>query len=68
MTNETQTVKDEPRLKNYRTAAAYLSLSEREVWRMGKEGNIPTIRIGRSVRFDVRDLDEWIEKQKGTSK
>lgn len=66
MNTETQMTEDDARLKTYKATAAYLSVSEREVWRMGKEGIIPTIRIGRCVRFDVRDLDEWIEKQKET--
>ncbi|HBN75091.1 MAG TPA: DNA-binding protein [Planctomycetaceae bacterium] len=58
---------EQSRLKNLREAAVYLSLCERKVWQLGKDREIPTIRSGKSVRFDVYDLDRWIERQKAAA-
>ena len=52
------------RLLNYRDASQYLGISERSMWDLGKNQEIQMIRIGSSVRFDLRDLDEWIESKK----
>ncbi len=46
-------------------AAEYLGLCERTLWyRTAPRGPIPCVRIGRSVRYDRRDLDEYIESSK----
>lgn len=31
------------------------------VYLAAREGSLPSIRMGRYVRFDHRDVDEWIE-------
>jgi len=31
-------------------------------------GPIPVVRLGRSVRYDLRDLEEFIAAQKGGAK
>lgn len=54
----------EPRLLSYRAAARYLGLSERKMWALAASAEIPVCRIGRSVRFDVSDLDLFVEKMK----
>ncbi|MBC8468885.1 MAG: helix-turn-helix domain-containing protein [Planctomycetes bacterium] len=46
-------------------AAAYLGICERKLWELSKDGRIPSVRIDRSVRFDIADLDAFIEKAKG---
>lgn len=46
------------------TAAGMLSISERSLWGLKASGEIPTVRIGRSVRFDIRDLVAFIDRQK----
>ena len=53
------------RLIKCREAAAYLGVCERKLWELSKDGRIPAVRIDRSVRFDVVDLDAFIEKAKG---
>lgn len=45
-------------------AARYLAICERKLWEIAKEGQIPSINIGRSVRFDINDLDQFIENLK----
>lgn len=33
------------------------------LYRMAREGRIPAIRIGRSIRFDLPAVEKWIAKQ-----
>ena len=42
-------------------AAAYLGTTERHVQRMWVERRIPAVKVGRKVRFRIRDLEAWIE-------
>ena len=58
----------ERRLLTTKEAAKYLGLGEgylRELRMNGDRKNRlsppPFIRSGRAVRYDIRDLDEWIE-------
>jgi excisionase family DNA binding protein len=53
----------EPRLLTYREAVAYLHISERTLWSMQKYGEIATVRLRQSVRFDRQELDRWIDAQ-----
>lgn len=47
-----------------RLAAAALSVSERTLWAMTHpRGPIPAVRLGRSVRYSVADLERWIAAQ-----
>lgn len=39
--------------------ANYLRLSEAKVYRLVKEGNVPSFRLGKSWRFRRDLLDEW---------
>jgi len=48
------------RLIRPKDAAGYLCISERKLWAMTKGGIIPAVRLGRSVRYDRGDLDEFI--------
>lgn len=48
-----------------RQAAKALALSERTLWELTRRGEIPRLKIGASVRYDVRDLQAFIEKKKG---
>ena len=54
----------EPLLVTSREAARMLAVSERTLWGLADRGEIPRIRIGRAVRYDVRDLDAWIQHNK----
>jgi excisionase family DNA binding protein len=48
-----------------RDAAKYLAISARKLWELTNRGEIPAVRIGRSVRYDPADLRAWIESRKG---
>ena len=45
-------------------AAEALAISPRKLWGMTASGEIPHVRIGRSVRYPVDDLQRWIDDQK----
>ena len=45
-------------------AAAALAVSERTLWSLTKAGEIPSVKIGRSVRYDQADLRRWIQSRK----
>lgn len=47
-----------------RQAAEALAISYRKLWAMSASGEIPSLRIGRAVRYDLADLREWIDKLK----
>lgn len=50
-----------PRLLTLDEAAAYLNTTRRHVRKMHDERRIPTIRVGKLIRIDRRDLVNWVE-------
>jgi excisionase family DNA binding protein len=48
-----------------REAAKSLSVCERTLYELTRSGQIPVVRIGRSVRYSVDDLKKWIQKRSG---
>ena len=52
------------KLMTSKQAAKYLCISERKLWDLQKLQRIPVVRIDRSVRFDIADLDSFIEQLK----
>ncbi len=44
-------------------ASRSLSISPRSLWTLTKAGKIPSIRLGRSVRYSVDQLREWLREQ-----
>jgi excisionase family DNA binding protein len=51
-----------------RQAAKALAISERKLWELANVGAIPTVRIGRAVRFDPADIRTWINAQKNKAR
>ena len=47
-------------------AAEYLGVKENTlaVWRSTKRYDLPFVKIGRSVRFDIRDLEQFIQSNR----
>lgn len=50
-------------LLSAREAAKALSVCEKTLWSMTKRGELPVVRIGRSVRYSIDDLKNWIQKK-----
>ncbi len=55
---------DAPQLLDSPKAARWLDISPRSLWSLTDEGRIKAVRIGRLVRYDVRDLLAFIESAK----
>ena len=53
------------RLLSITEGATYLALSKREVYKMIGTGSLPAVSHGRRKMLDIRDLDEWIARNKG---
>jgi len=51
-------------LMSAQDAARALAISERTLWGLTKRQAIPSIRVGRRVLYDPRDLQAWINRQK----
>ncbi len=49
-------------LLSTKQAAEMLAISKRKLWSMTVGGELPHLRIGRSVRYPVGDLQTWIAK------
>ena len=45
-------------------AAEALAVSPRKLWELTNRGVIPSVRIGRCVRYDPADLRRWINERK----
>lgn len=50
-----------PRLLTAREVADALNVSEARVYELAREGLLPTVRLGRQVRFHPKAVAEWIE-------
>jgi excisionase family DNA binding protein len=50
-----------------RDAALALAISERTLWELTRRRVIPSVRIGRAVRYSPSDLQAWIDRQKGST-
>jgi excisionase family DNA binding protein len=50
-----------------REAAKALSISERHLWQLTKDGHIPCVRVGsgtrKTVLYPVADLQAWLTRQ-----
>ena len=46
-----------------REAAASLSISERTLWTLTKRGEIPHVRIGRSILYSMDALRTWLDEK-----
>ena len=60
-----QNVTLNPLLLNAKSAARALAISTRKLWELTNCRDIPSVRIGRRVLYDPRDLQTWIDKRKG---
>jgi excisionase family DNA binding protein len=54
----------EPLLIDISATAKTLAVSERTVWGLAKDKSLKSVRIGRRLLFDRRDLFEFVDKAK----
>jgi len=60
--------KKQKRLISQKEAAEYLGISYWTVRDMVFRGDIPHIRIGRRILMDIKDLEEYIKKNKSSQR
>lgn len=63
MTKTSQQSNQIIRFLDVKSLAQYISLSEHTIRAWVKQGCIPFSKIGRSVRFDLRKLEGWLEEK-----
>lgn len=49
-----------------RQAAKFLGIGARTLWQLRKEGSVPYVRIGRSIRYPKPLLVKWLMEQATT--
>lgn len=55
-----------PRMIDVREVASMLSISTRSVWRLVATGEfLKPARFGRSARWRLSDVEDWIDKRSG---
>jgi excisionase family DNA binding protein len=50
------------RLLNVREAAQYLGLEVDTIYKKSRLREVPCVKVGRALRFDVKTLDRYIEQ------
>ena len=53
-----------PRLLNVESAAHYLGATTWSVRKLAWDKEVPHVRIGQRLLFDIKDLDKFIEQAK----
>jgi len=57
-----------PMLLSARDTAKALAVCPKTLWQLTRSGRLPVVRIGtRGVRYDVRDVESFIEAAKGAA-
>ena len=51
-----------PQLINIATLAERLDVNMRHIRRLVQERRIPYIKVGRLIRFDLAEIDEWLNE------
>lgn len=47
--------------------AQILDVSIKKIYRMAAKGQIPSLKISSSIRFDPHDIAAWLRSQSGTN-
>lgn len=50
-----------------RELAALLKVGEKTVYSMAQKGELPAFKVRGQWRFSLKDINEWIERQKANS-
>ncbi len=51
-----------PEVMTVRQAAEYLQVNEQVLYRYVREGKVPSVRMGATIRFKRSILDAWLER------
>ncbi|NMB01436.1 MAG: helix-turn-helix domain-containing protein [Firmicutes bacterium] len=50
------------RLMTAQETAKLLGVSKHRLYEMAKKGLVPSCRLGRQVKFDLKQIEEWLAK------
>lgn len=53
-----------PELITIKEVADFLQIAEKTIYRLAAEGKIPAFKVGGSWRFNRKEIEEWLEKQR----
>jgi len=59
--------KPEPLIVNERDAARYLSISPRSLFTLRASGRIPYVKLGGAIRYAVKDLTDFVDRNRLTA-
>ncbi len=54
----------EKRLLNIKELSEYLGIPVNTLYCWVSSGKIPKVKLGRLVKFDIQDINQWIENNK----
>lgn len=57
----------EKRFVGIKDLAVYLDLSENTVKAWVYQGKLPFIKMGRLIKFDLRQIEKWLDEKKAKS-
>lgn len=55
------------KLLTIREASELLQISERTIWSFTHRGELPAVKLGRSIRYHPTDLNRFIENKKSAA-
>ena len=51
-----------------RDVAGFLAVDEKTIYRLAQQGKLPGFKVAGTWRFQLQDIQGWIEKQKTLSR
>jgi len=48
--------------------AEFLQMDERTIYKLAKQGNIPSFKVSNQWRFLKKDIESWVEQKKSEVK
>jgi hypothetical protein len=57
-----------PELITIKEVADFLQIAEKTVYRLAAEGKIPAFKVGGAWRFNRKEIQTWLEKQRNDKK
>jgi len=51
-----------------RDVAGFLAVDEKTIYRLAQQGKLPGFKVAGTWRFQLKDIQDWIDKQKISAK
>lgn len=53
------------RLFTPKEVAEYLAVSPKTIYKWSFQGRVPYLKLGKTLRFDLKEIDEWLKGHRG---